>query len=77
MLPGHYLASAEKPCPPSNKGKMLKLYELNACSMPKAIKNLASKKAYVSHRQLTFVNFDSPFTRHLPKMTFRKVFERC
>ena len=46
---------------------MLKLYVSNACNMAKAIKNRASKKAYVSHRQLTFVNFDSPFTRHLPK----------
>ena len=46
---------------------MLKLYVSNACNMAKAIKNRASKKAYVSHRQLTFVNFESPFTRHLPK----------
>lgn len=34
--------------------------------MPKAIKNRASKKPYISPRQLTFVHFESPFTRHLP-----------
>jgi len=34
--------------------------------MAKALKNRASKKPYTSPRQLTFVNFESPFTRHLP-----------
>ena len=34
--------------------------------MAKALKKRASKKPYTSPRQLTFVNFESPFTRHLP-----------
>jgi hypothetical protein len=35
--------------------------------MAKAIISRASKKAYVSPRQLIRVNFESPYTRHLPK----------
>ena len=34
--------------------------------MPKALKNRASKRSYMSSRQLTFVGFESPFSRHLP-----------
>lgn len=35
--------------------------------MAKAFKKRASKKEYMSPRQLTFTAFDSPFNRHLPK----------
>ena len=34
--------------------------------MAKALKNRASKKAYLSTRQLTFVTFESPFSQKLP-----------
>ena len=34
--------------------------------MAKAIKNRASKKAYLSTWQLTFVTFESPFSQKLP-----------
>ncbi len=34
--------------------------------MAKAFKNRASKKAYLSTRQLTFVTFESPFSQKLP-----------
>jgi IS5 family transposase len=33
--------------------------------MAKALKNRASKKAYLSTRQLTFLTFESPFTQKL------------
>jgi hypothetical protein len=33
--------------------------------MAKALKNRASKKAYFSTRQLTFVSFESPFSQNL------------
>jgi hypothetical protein len=33
--------------------------------MAKASKNRASKKAYFSTRQLTFVSFESPFSQNL------------
>ncbi len=33
--------------------------------MAKALKNRASKKAYFSTRQLTFVTFESPFSQNL------------
>jgi hypothetical protein len=35
--------------------------------MAKAFKKRASKKEYMSPRQLTFTEFESPFSRHLPK----------
>jgi hypothetical protein len=35
--------------------------------MAKAFKKCASKNEYMSPRQLTFPNFESPFSRHLPK----------
>jgi len=35
--------------------------------MAKSFKTRATKKEYKSPRQLTFPNFESPFSRHLPK----------